>query len=85
MSSDEIINSDPIGRTSLTSATARANEFNRHDALFRDPFAQVYAGQTGPQTVKSFAITQVETYGPYSECYTDRWVDAVLRTVFFRI
>ena len=30
-------------------------------------------------------IVQVEAYGPYSECYTDRWVDAVLRTVFSRI
>jgi methyltransferase (TIGR00027 family) len=55
MSSHEKINDDPIGRTSMTSATARANEFNRPNALVRDPFARVYAGEVGPQTVKSFA------------------------------
>ncbi|CAF1568529.1 unnamed protein product [Adineta ricciae] len=55
MSAVEQINANPVGRTSMTSATARANESLRPNALFRDPFARIYAGQVGPETVENFA------------------------------
>jgi methyltransferase (TIGR00027 family) len=43
------MNKDTIGLTSKGSAAARTYESKRADALFIDPFASVYAGQTDDQ------------------------------------
>ncbi|CAF0949504.1 unnamed protein product [Rotaria sordida] len=51
----EKIENDPVGRTSMGSATGRAVESKRCDALFQDPFADIYAGQFGPQGIEILA------------------------------
>ncbi|CAF1558606.1 unnamed protein product [Adineta steineri] len=60
-SSSEKVNDDPIGRTSVTSAAARASESNRSNPLLQDPFARVYAGQIGPESVESFSHMEQTT------------------------
>jgi methyltransferase (TIGR00027 family) len=73
MSSSEKINDDPIGRTSLTSAAARASESKRSDPLLYDPFAAVYACQMGPESVENFSRMEQTTV----ELFT---TDIVVRT-----
>ena len=42
-----------VSSTALWVATYRAQESKRPDALFRDPYAEVLAGEKGPRIVAS--------------------------------
>ncbi|CAF1512413.1 unnamed protein product [Adineta ricciae] len=61
MSAVEQINANPVGRTSMTSATARANESLRPNALFRDPFARIYAGQSLSRQILLLSVPENST------------------------
>lgn len=54
-----------ISDTALFAAIYRARETERHDALFRDPFARRLAGERGDQIAKSM---------PFSERATWAWI-----------
>ena len=85
--SPEKINDNPVGRTSLTSAAARANENKRSDPLLDDPFAHIYAGEIGPESVESFARMEQTTVEIFT---TDivvraRYLDDLLAKMTFTI
>lgn len=45
---------DPLAKTALWTASMRAREHERPDRLFSDPFAELLAGEEGPQIMRRF-------------------------------
>jgi len=45
---------DPLAKTALWTASMRAREHERPDRLFSDPFAELLAGDEGPQIMRHF-------------------------------
>lgn len=72
---------DPVAITGLLVAAQRAEESQRDDRLFSDPFAATLSGDTGRAVLQQYRAAAAGTMVPFIEVRTRWYDDAIARAV----